>query len=406
MNSYCTQLGIPCRIFQRDINVLMQEQGLSAEEAGHRARFQCFKEVAQKIGANKLALGHHKGDRAESVLIHLIQGCGLDGLAAMPPKDGWLIRPLAEVDKQMIEAYCQKEQLHYFIDQTNQAPICLRNQVRLELLPLLSKKYNPNMQEGLLKLSTLLQGDDDFINEQLELAWHDCVQVDTYAGVRLDLTVFQGLHLSLQRRILRKAYQIMMPHEQNLSFVQVEAILKMAKEAKGAKHWDLPHGIGVCKGYDSLIFQYKSKTAEKTPSYSYNWRLDEPFYLREASYLFKMEILSKPIPISDFYHVLLDGQNLAESLTIRSRKPGDRLQPLGMQNKKKLKDFFIDRKMPAEERDHWPLVYQGEELIWIPGYTIADPYKINQKTSCFCLLSCEKTDSDFFSVDQWNVIEK
>ena len=143
---------------------------MSLEQAGHEARFACFREMAEAWQIDKLALGHHKDDRAESSLLHLIRGCGLDGLAAMPPKDGWIIRPLAQVSKGELLHYCEAHHLHYFTDSSNLEPECLRNQIRLELLPQL-REYNPRIVDALLRLQECCSADTDYLEQSTEQIW-------------------------------------------------------------------------------------------------------------------------------------------------------------------------------------------------------------------------------------------
>ena len=143
------QYHIPFRSYKIDVTDYAKMHKLSLEQAGHEVRFACFRDAKAYWGINKLALGHHRDDRAESMLLHMVQGCGPDGLCAMPPADVWdkednscLIRPLAGVSKEEILQYCADNHLQYYTDATNLEPDFLRNRIRLELLPQM-KQYNP-----------------------------------------------------------------------------------------------------------------------------------------------------------------------------------------------------------------------------------------------------------------------
>lgn len=385
VRTWCHRQQIPCVVFVRNVALFAKEQGLSTEAAAHEVRFAAFREAAEQFQANKLALGHHQDDRAETVLLHLIQGTGLDGLAALPPQDDWIIRPLIEATKADLLAYCQQEQLPYFLDATNDEMIYLRNRIRHRLLPELVEDYNPQMRQALVRLAITASEDSLFLAEQAQKAWQSCAvcQNDT---VMLDLTRWRLLPPALQKRVLRLGYLALQPQAQGLSYQQTEALLRLASEKQGQKQLDLPKRVQAVKSYDTLIL--KRQTDNLSPTrYELAWQLPEILVLPDGSRLMA-KWLDVPLTYKDdFYQVLLDGERLTGMLTVRNRRPGDKLQPLGMQGKKKLKAYFIDKKVPQADRDRWPLVFNGDELIWLPGLTIAEGYQATSKTQKYCQLT-------------------
>ena len=366
---------------------LAREAGLSTEEAGHRARFAAFRQAAQEVGANKLALGHHRDDRAETVLLHLLKGCALDGLAAMPPREGWLIRPVIDASKAELLAYCQNHQLPFYWDASNDEPIYLRNQIRLELLPHLQEAYNPNMVDALVRLAELAANDKQYLDQQAQAAYEACV---TSRGGQLQLALapWRALAPALAGRVLRKCFLQLRPQSQGLSYRHTEQLSQLAWSDRGAKRLALPEGVWAVKGYSRLIFT-EAAPPNEAKAYERPWPLNEEVWLAEAGAWFYAEWFEEmPSFRQDFRQVVLDAEKLPEeTLIIRSRRPGDRLRPLGMQGEKKLKAYFIDKKVPQALRDRLPLVFAGDTLLWVPGYTVAQGYQAGPGCKKFCRLT-------------------
>lgn len=381
------ELALPCSSFVMPVAEYAAREGYSLEQAGHILRFACFRQVAEQYGATKLALGHHQGDRAETVLIHLLQGCGLDGLAALPPKEGWLIRPLIEVRKEALIAYCNQKNLRYFIDCSNETPDCLRNRIRLELLPQLKAQFNQNIVSSLTQLAELAWTDQEYLERQTEQLWQQHGTITNGQAV-LPLDVLFHQPLALKRRLLRKAYQALAGNMQNLCFAHVEKMLELLSSQQGEKKLSLPQKITYIKAYDKIYFV--SETVASDEKYSYNWALKEPFYLKERNWLLTAEWPQQPNSVNDMWQVTMDADCLPHTLTIRNRRPGDVVRPMNMGGKKKLKEYLIDHKIPASQRDQLPLVLAADEIIWIPGCFLSDRVKVTNATARYCNLRCQK----------------
>lgn len=381
VQQFCEQKQIPFQLFAEDVADYAKQYGMSLEQAGHEVRHTCFRKAAEAWNITKLALGHHGDDRAESVLLHLVQGCGLDGLTAMPPKDGWLIRPFAFVQKKDLVQYCEQYSLQYFTDATNLEPGCLRNQIRLEVLPQL-KAYNPQITESLLRLQESCGADADYLEQYTETLWHQYGSREAEQAV-FPADVLREQHIAMQRRILRCMYRQVRGSEQNLSFGQTEQMRQIAMTNDGSQELHLADGLLFVREYNRLCVTRK---LEKTSDYQYLWHIGEELFVPESECVFKAELdLTSETAGAEVLDV--DYSRISLPLTIRNRKPGDVLKmPFG---RKKLKDFFIDKKIPASRRDRIPVVLSGSEIIWIPGYYKADCVRINDETEQICRLSCK-----------------
>ncbi len=405
----CRQMEIPFRLFIKNVAAYAKQHGMSLEQAGHAVRYDCFEEAAIAWQINKLALGHHRDDRAESLLLHLVQGCGFDGLTAMPPvdvwamdlPDCWIIRPLAQVGKQQLLQYCEEHQLQYFVDSTNLEPGCLRNQIRLELLPQL-RQYNPQITDGLLRLQDSCAADVDYLEQCTEALWRQYGKIEENC-VTFPANILRKQHLALQRRLMRCMYGKQIGSTVDLNFRQIEQMRHIALQTDGSQQIHLADGAVFSRQYDRLIVMRQQnasnchpsdRTAVSSGAYPYTWDMQQPLEVREwncvleseeghTSFMYALE----RVEAKNCLDILVDMDRLTVPLLVRSRLPGDRLtMPYGH---KKLKEFFIDKKIPAELRDRIPVVQSGEKIIWIPGYYVAECVKITGETERICRLSCK-----------------
>lgn len=382
---------IPCQIFTEDVKAFAEKEGLSSQDAGHKIRKGIFKKLKEERGFTKLALGHHGDDRVETLLIHLIQGTGLEGLAAMPPKNGWLIRPLAEVGKQEAISYCQRNNLIYCLDPSNAKDVYLRNKVRLNLLPYLERDFNPNIVENLLKLKNIVEEDNDYISERVKEATSKVLRPSREGRKIVELELLQLEPLAIKRRIIREIYSLLRPHSQGLAFNHVEQVMDLASFNRGLKKIDLPLNVLVQKGYTTLEFIDHSYISPEKKKFNYQWKIPGELLIPECNLVLRAYYSEKkPTENKGFYRVIVDGDKISPVLSVGSREAGDRLQPLGMAGTKKLKDFFIDRKIDQEIRDSIPVIRAGKTIIWLPGLTISDSIKITSDTKNYLILEAGK----------------
>ena len=389
----CRERNLPFQMFSVDVQTYARQNRMSLEQAGHEVRHNCFRECKERWQITKLALGHHGDDRAESVLLHLVQGCGLDGLTAMPPQDGWIIRPLAEIRKQDLIAYCEAEKLHYFIDSSNLETEFLRNRIRLEILPEL-RQLNPQITDALLRLQDSCAADADYLERSTAALWEQYGS-RTAGQILFPADVLQKQHAALQRRILRYLYRQLTGSETNLTFRQVEQMQHIALQQNGSQQIHLTDGVIFFREYNTLNIAWRQK--KQTEAYRYIWNLEGMLSVPEWNGMFQAVVSEKGLSEESKHQnteyaadssmeIAIDADQLRAPLQIRSRQPGDRLvMPYGH---KKLKQFFIDKKVPASERGRIPLVLSGEEIIWIPGYYLADCVRITGETKRICRLSC------------------
>lgn len=376
------QWNLPFRLFEVDVAAMATKQGMSLEQAGHEVRFRCFREAMLQWNITRLALGHHQNDRAETLLLHLVHGCGLDGLASMPPVDGKLIRPLIHVTKAELAEYCNRKQLKYYTDATNLEAGCLRNRIRLELLPQL-QEYNPQIVDAITRLQDSCGTDAEYLNQKTQGIWKQWGIVRN-GEVEFPLVEFRRQHKAIQQRLLRKMMTLLTGAATGLTYRQIQDMIKLTESNQGSRQLFLSGGIRYVRQYDRIVLRSER---EERPGYEFEWDMREPFDLETWPCTITMWMAENGGRIADnLQTVMVDAECLAERLIIRNRKTGDTVQPIGMQGHKSLKKYMIERKVPADIRDSIPLIESNGEIIWIPGIFLAESVKITRKTRKFAVL--------------------
>ena len=248
---FCAEYKLPCFVEHVDVHALADTEHLSTEDAARRLRYDALRRVAFKVGASAIVTAHHEGDQAETVLLRLLRGAGLDGLAAMRPRQGDIIRPLLELPRAFLEQYCEANGLVYCHDSTNDDTAYTRNSIRKELLPLLAERYKADIVRTLARTATLLADDADLLNSLADNAYARLARRE--AGV-LTLALKQLLAepQPIRLRVLRRAYFELGGAE--LSFERSQAIDSLLIRRSGGKFIQLPRGINVVYKNKQLIF--------------------------------------------------------------------------------------------------------------------------------------------------------
>ena len=386
-------LGLPCSIDKQDPIAYQRERGVSSfEHAAREMRYAFLFSVAASIGAPAIALGHTADDQAETVLIHMLRGSGLHGLRGMSELAEWpwsdpqpgpfLFRPLLGVGKTDTTAYCRALVQTYREDSGNYMWRFTRNKIRLDLMPRLSRDYNPRVREALTRLSQSSAEGLDFIESELAARWHDIADEDKGA-VSVGLGALAAIHPALQRHALRRAYAIVAGDSRSLGEVHLEAMLSMSHSQRGGLSLDLPRGVRArLQGERLQVDRYFEPTLlpELIGEHSIRLPLNSGERLETIleSWQVHLETLkpgqksAQGFGDATRFTAGLNREALGAVATIRTRRPGDRLQPLGMTGTKKLQDFFTDAKVPRQQRDRIPLLVCQRGIAWVVGHRVAD----------------------------------
>ena len=379
--------GLPCSVERRDVGAYARTEGLSLEEAGRQQRYAFLDQVADRVGAEFIALGHHADDQAETVILRLLRGSGATGLGGMAiAREGRYLRPLLRVRRAEIEEYARQRSLRYREDPSNRDSRFLRNRVRGELMPLL-KSYNPNIAEVLNRTAALLKAEDDLLAELTQEAL-DTVICERYNDkVALDSTRLLTYHIAVQRRVLRAALQGLGPFD----FARVEQVRSWI--GTGDKRLRVL-GAGL-KG-QGCGTRYILRRGQRPPV-ARGFDIPGALVLREHGVKIRVQVVS-----SEHFdktqlggaQVALDADRLGARVQVRSLRPGDRFQPLGMEGHKKLSDFLIDAKWPKISRDEVLVLTRGEEIAWVAPLRSSHAFKIKSTTRRIALCTLRHWDGD------------
>jgi tRNA(Ile)-lysidine synthase len=391
--------GLPVTVEHGDVPGYAAEHKLAIEEAARRVRYLFLGRVARQVGAQCVAVGHNADDQAETILMHLMRGSGLGGLRGMLPvqtlgAEPWwsgpmirLVRPLLEVSRNEIEAYCHQHGLTPRFDRSNLDLTYHRNRIRHELIPHL-ETFNPRIRELLCRSARSIADDYDFLRNQGLEAWERLAREDDSA-ITFPLQPWLELHPSLQRQLLREAIHRLRKSLRDITWTHVEQARIGVHEKTAGARITLPQGLFLFVGYDEFVIGEEMQAPDLPLVCAVSLRIEVPgtTVLPDSEWELRAVVVQRDrLPEEALHHVgpwqaYLDLEQTGDQLTLRGRRGGDRFQPLGMAGKSKsLNAFFIDAKVPQHIRDGLPLVVSPRHIVWVAGYRIDERAKITERT--------------------------
>lgn len=381
--------GLACDAAALDVPAYMKQSGLGPQEAAREVRYDFLVRTARARGANRIALGHHADDQAETLLMRLVRGTGPGGLSGMPLfrelSDGLaLVRPLLRIYKKELVAYCEEHGLPYVVDRSNLEPKYFRNRLRLELMPLL-ERYNPRIVPSLTRLAELLAEEDRYLDEQTERLLRLYVQ-QTEEGCAFRRADFAAQPVALQRRWIKLILSYLSTKGDTGDFQAVEAARSAALSAAPSHmSLDLGGGVTLVRDYGQVRI-LRRPPAAAAPFECVLQRGGGRIELPEAGGAVlewretAAEAGTGESVSADGNEAWFDADGLVWPLRVRSRRPGDRILLAGS-GRKKVKDLLIDLKIPRADRDRLPLVVDADgHVLWIPGVRRSGVARISEDT--------------------------
>lgn len=377
----CHSLKVPFAFARGDVKRRVRTEKESVEEASRILRYRFLAAEAAKASATAVAVGHTLDDRAETVLLHLVRGAGLEGLAAMTPRAQWpfgegpeIARPLLTITRAETERYCHDCGIEPRRDPTNDLPIATRNRVRHELLPLL-ETFNPRVAEALVRLADAAEQDAEFIGAEADWAWGKVARVGE-GRVSMRRAVLGVLPPAVAIRLLRRAAKEAGANPEAVHLNEV-----MDSLDKDRSRISLPGGVALIEdAYLVIAGDEAPATAEPIEEtvVSVPGRTRAGDWTIEADVLARDGVTTKPREGTE--EATIAQNAIAGELVVRSRKPGDRLRPLGLGGSKKLQDILVDAKVPLEERDGLPVFADDEGVVWVAGHAIDERVALTPRT--------------------------
>lgn len=371
-------LGLACSVLRVDLEPVRRAARGSLEDAARRARYTALRSLAREIGATCIATGHNEDDQAETLLLHLLRGSGIDGLSGMRPRHGDLARPLLERTRSQIEAYCAACRLPPRRDASNASRVHRRNQIRLDLLPQL-ERYNPRVREALARCARLLGHDAAYMHAQADQALEAllCEEPGVEMAERslsLDRQGYRSLPEGLRLHVLRCALERVAGSTERFTADHLEAIDELACNGSAGRRWQLPRQVRVEAGV-MLHIGRRAAGDDVAGSPLGEASLPVPGEVRFGRWILRT---SRQCPAGDVATpwrgeasgrrvAWCDAAAIGSPLAVRARARGDRLRPLGLGGTKKVQDLLVDLKIARSQRDTLPLVVGPHGIVWVVG---------------------------------------
>ena len=415
VSNLCCSMKISFHGSKMDVSFYARKKKLNLEEASRKCRYDFFRSLLQNEGYTKIAIGQHANDNAESVLMHLFRGSGIKGVSSMPAiRDDKVIRPLLKVTRSEIMDYISSHRLMHVYDSTNFDITLTRNRVRHRLIPMLENEFNPKIVKALNTFSVISQCEDEWMSQIAESFFSKILVEKKTGKIVLAASELRLSHRALARRALRRALIELKGDLRRIYLPHIESILELLSSQKGYRRLDLPENILVECVYDQLQLQVltsvsshlKGDQSFNNTTHFFEYMAPKPKDKPDKVYISEMGCSIEFSITNQDISTILDqaGQNIAFfdmdrlvfPLTIRNTRAGDRYAPLGMGGTQKLKDYFINTKIPYAQRKYIPILLSQNRIIWIVGHRLSRIGRIRSDTKRILKaeFSCLKRSND------------
>jgi tRNA(Ile)-lysidine synthase len=391
------RLGIPAAIEQRDVKEHQARSHTSLEEAAREVRYTFLAQVTASITADRVAVGHTVDDHIETILMHLIRGTGTRGLRGLQPSSQWqspgnsltVIRPLLPISREETVSYCRNHRLMPRLDASNLSLSPLRNRIRHQLLPLL-ENYNPQVSEALLRTARIASDDLAFLDKASAQLWEEIAsrQGDT---IILDKTGLLELPPALKRQLLRTSIEKLLGNLMDIETRHIEQLMAALTKPAG-KRISLPEGLIFSIEYDKYLLGRDLASLSPLPPLEGEFTLKVPGETSLPGWQVTAAAMPSEAMKDDAadYKAYFDLGKTGDKLVVRRRQRGDRFQPLGLSQPKKLGEFMIDARIPRDWRRRVPVVCSPEHIIWVVGWRIDERVKVTSATQQVLCLQFER----------------
>lgn len=369
LKKYCDSHKI--EFYSEKINVLefAKQNKLSCEDAGRICRYEFFNEILNKTGSNKIVTAHNLNDVIETVLMNIIRGTGLNGLTGIEYSYGNIIRPLLDITKEEIEAYCREKDIPIRIDKTNYENDYTRNKIRNIILPTIRKEINSSVDFNINNMIKILKEDEE---ELKHIAIEKYKEICTKQGISKN--EFNKLSKSIKRRVLREYILKSRGSLKDISLSKIDELIEFVSQLETGKQIDIIEGFCLEISYDNIMIKEKEEKKE----FCYELKIPGTTFIPElnASIVAILKDASATEDtIKDKMIKVFDIEKTGYKLYVRNRRDGDKFNPSGMKGYKKLKDFFMDLKLQRDKRDKIPLIVNEGDIIWVVGVRSSNKYR-------------------------------
>lgn len=371
-------------------------EGGNVEQEARMARRNFFQRSMEQHELRRVALGHTRSDQAETVLFRLLRGSGLAGLAAMRMvTEDALIRPLLTTTGEEVRRWAREEGIRWREDSSNAESRFARNRLRNEIMPVLAREFNTNLEDALAGTANLASDEEDYWKQQIEPIYQQIAKRTQSGGGSPRLTIavaaLNALHVAVRRRVIRRASIDLRGDLRSIEMQHIEAILAICSSTQGHDRVIIP-GIDALRSFDTLLLARPGEPGANKRQYRIEIRLGEKYELPFRAGSFGLERISRePQICANFKEeqhfgevAYLDGEVLAETdrcLAVRNWEPGDEFRRPGHKGAEKIKSLFQEHRIVLWERRHWPVLVAGEEIVWVRHFGPAAKFSVADGTS-------------------------
>ena len=370
---FARELGLPFELREVDVIEFKRNKSLSLEEAARELRYKFFRDVLDKHQGNKIATAHTLDDQAETVLMRFIRGSGLLGLSGIPPVNDNIIRPLIEVTKSEIEDYLRSKGIEWMEDSSNEEKVFLRNRIRNELIPHLVT-YNPNIKETLARTGYIVGIEEDYIRTEAGNHFYKLFCSPRDGELVGKLAYYRQLSDAMKYGLLRLAIEKLKGDLNRISLNHVVSINQLLDSEQASGELSLPGEIVAAKGHGVFLLTKKALFRR-----SFNYSVDSTGLHKFPNAEFEIQFEKAHSLKSDRYLACFDSESIEFPITVRNFNKGDSFMPYGMNEFKKLKNYFIDEKIPRFLRYQIPIFVCRGEIMWIGGMRVDERFKVRDK---------------------------
>jgi tRNA(Ile)-lysidine synthase len=366
-----------------DVRGYALRRKMNLEEAARELRYDFLRKTAARIKAHRIATGHTLTDQAETFLMRLFRGSGPTGLTGIAPRiDGLIVRPLLDFERGEITTFLREIGWPHRQDESNLDPKFLRNRIRRELIPRLTRDYDPAIVKHLGRAALILQDEEGLIEGSAERAGRRAIRRDGSLPA-LDLARVRRMPAGLRRRVIRLFLRELKGDLRGVSFDDIEAAAAM-DEGK-----DLVLGPRLTLRREGGFIS-TARGKRPPPRYDFLWDgrgvLDIPLAGTKLRAKILRDVRLDKLSFDDESRACLDASLITLPLRVRTRKAGDRYRPLGAPGAKKLKEILRAKGIPLDERDRRPVILSGNRIVWMPGIPVGDAFRVTPETSRVLLI--------------------
>lgn len=372
----CEGLGIPCETYYADVELISKKWKQSTEETGREVRRTFFEETLEKYHGTKIALAHHQNDNAETFMLNLARGTGLRGLGGISPVNGKVIRPLLCLKREEIENYLEQKGILYCNDCTNQSDEYTRNRIRNHTIPYLQEQVNPKVIEHMNETMEQIRQVQEFLEEQIQVYWEQSVVVDTRGYWVLEEAYLQ-IPEAVRPLLLKKVLIAVCGKEKDLESVHVKQLQELFRKQVGRKV-DLPYQMEGRRVYQGICICAKINEEIKRPDEVIFDVKDKEARFKIGNRVIHCKVVDEQVEKIDTKQFNCD--IIKGNICIRTRRQGDYITIHEDGRTQKLKSYFINEKIPQDERDQILLIAEGNHIIWIVGYRTNPVYEVKTNT--------------------------